>query len=917
MNSNLSLRVKTFFSIFLPVSFLSLAISLIFIYERKVDYQQQNQSQIEFIAQQFAIAYENAAPNIDNYFLQKQLKAIILSPNIISARVYNAQKKLVNEIGNKSAFDDPSNLFGNQSEQKFAQYAALSITPLLSPKTSVRNNTLIPIESNDKSLSGWLVLESNTADFTLKKYRLFSFMAIILVSFITLFALIAIKIANNIANPVNTLNQVIEKINQGQFNAIHQLKLPKDYLATTKGLAEINERLENSQEEMLKSIDQATEDMRRNMDSMEEKSAQLHIANKETSESNSLKTQFLANMSHEVRTPLNAILGYTQLLQKDKLDNQQRLYINTIEQSTNNLLAIIGDILDFSKIEAGKLSLEQSEVNIRELIDDVYQILSANLLTHKKSVDLIPEVANEVPEWLIGDAIRIRQILTNLIGNAIKFTHNGFVRTKVTLEQQNNGKPRLLVQIIDSGIGIPENKLNSLFKAFSQVSASSTRQFGGTGLGLVITKKLVEQMGGEIEVNSESGVGSNFRFRINLQHSNHEALKQDPIHKNILIFEPSKGYRSYLENYLSGIKINPIFCTTLEHLIRRLNSRNNEEEIDAVLLSVNGDDKDIAQCYEMVVYATENCQVPCILMTQNPSKINQHPELQQLACDVLLKPISHKQLYKSLLALDDRSPISLPAPINSDTPTGLKVLAVDDNQINLQLVSHWLTPNNIDVSLAHSGQAALDLCAREHFDLILMDIQMPEMDGMETTKHLRQHKNTTLTPIVALTAHALSSEKQEILDSGMNAYLTKPVNESKLLEVIGTWCSNQTPEEKSESNISLVDVFDLEKSLSIVNNQVAIARDMFNMLADSLESEKKLINHHFKQAELKKLIQVVHRLHGASKYCGTPNLIKHANFLESHLKELGLDEVDEVLLDFTQAIDELLEARHLIKWPQE
>jgi len=916
MISNLSLRVKTFFAIFLPVSLLALVISLVFIYERKVDYQQQNQSQIEFIAQQFAIAYENATPKIDNSFLQKQLKASILSPNIISARVYNAQKKLINEIGNKSEFQNPTALFSSQTEQKFSQYAALSITPLLRRKTSIENEGLGPIESNDKTLSGWLVLESNTADFTLKKYRLFSFMAITLVAFITLFALIAIRIANKIATPVNSLNRVVEKISQGHFNAIKQLKLPKDYSETSKGLAEINERLENSQEEMLKSIDQATEDMRRNMDSMEEKSAQLHIANKETSESNRLKTQFLANMSHEVRTPLNAILGYTQLLQKDRLDNQQRLYINTIEQSTNSLLAIIGDILDFSKIEAGKLSLEQSEVNIRELIDDVYQILSANLLTHKKSVDLIPEVANEVPEWMVGDAIRIRQILTNLIGNAIKFTHSGFVRTKVTLEQQKNGQPRLLVQIIDSGIGIPENKLNSLFKAFSQVSTSNTRQFGGTGLGLVITKKLVEQMGGEIEVNSESGVGSNFRFRINLQNSNHEDKKQDPIYKNLLIFEPSKGYRHYLENYLTSIKITPIFCTTLEHLIRRLNTRQDEHKIDAVLLSVSGEDRDIAQSYELVVYASENCQIPCILMTQLPNKINQHPELQHLASDVLLKPISHRQLYKSLAKLDQQDPIEAITPLPTSTFfTGLKVLAVDDNQINLQLVTHWLTPNNIEVSLAHSGQAALDLCAREHFDLILMDIQMPEMDGMETTRRLRQHKNTTLTPIIALTAHALDSEKQAILNSGMNAYLTKPVNENKLIEVIQDWCFSKEPEAEIER--SLEGIFDIEKALSIVNDQVAIARDMFNMLADSLESEKKLINHHFKLEELSKLIQVVHRLHGASKYCGTPNLTKHAGFLESHLKELGLDEVEEVVLDFIHTIDEVLDARSLIRWPQE
>ena len=676
-------------------------------------------------------------------------------------------------------------------------------------------------------------------------------------------------------------------------------------------MSSITERLENYREEIQQSIEQATEDIRKNMDSIEEKSAQLHIANKEVTESNRLKSQFLANISHEVRTPLNAILGYTKILQKDVLDNQQRTYVNTIEQSTNNLLAIIGDILDFSKIEAGKLNLEQTDINIRDLVDDVFQILSANLLTRNKQIALIPDINDNVPEWMIGDPIRIRQILTNLIGNAIKFTENGYVQAKITLSSSEQNKLTLVCQIIDTGIGISEKTLRSLFKPFSQGDTSTTRQFGGTGLGLVITRKLVEQMSGKIDVKSELGNGSNFRFSINLRPSQKEIELLDSLNKTIILFEPISIYRSYIENSLKKIDTECIYCSSVEHVLSHLKSSLTQKQIDAVLLSTDQEANELSDTYELAYFIKNTYDIPCILMTQPPSKIPQFPELQNLASDILLKPISHKRLHQALNQLSCSG-------IPNDTPLSpleqFKILAVDDNSTNLQLVEHWLKPNGLEVSLAYSGQQALEMSANNQFDLILMDIQMPGLDGMETTRQLRLRDAYKETPIIALTAHALHSEKHQIMEAGMNAYLTKPVSESILLDTIYKWCTG-TPEEELPNNFQ--QVFDLGLSLSIVNNKVEIAREMLTMLIDSLESEKKLIKHHFQEQELEKLIHVVHRIHGASKYCGTPELTKHANFLETHLKELGLEEVDEVLNDFTHAIENLLEARSYIKWPQQ
>ena len=250
-----------------------------------------------------------------------------------------------------------------------------------------------------------------------------------------------------------------------------------------------------------------------------------------------------------------------------------------------------------------------------------------------------------------------------------------------------------------------------------------------------------------------------------------------------------------------------------------------------------------------------------------------------------------------------------------DKLKGLKILAVDDSPINLQLLGHWLNPKGLEVSLAYSGKQAIEMAEKNQYDLIFMDIQMPEMDGMETTRQLRLLKNYKNTPIIALTAHALGSEQQQILASGMNAYLTKPIDEDILLNTIEAWHAN-TETFEEQVNLKMANIFDLDKALSIVDGKEEIAREMFDLLADTLDAEKKLIQHHLQNQDIEKLIEVVHRVHGASKYTGTISIARNAGFLEIHLKELGLEEVEGVAEDFMDAIEELLNHRQLIPWTQ-
>jgi two-component system, NarL family, sensor histidine kinase BarA len=916
--SSLSLNSKLFWVLFTPAFIVSLLVAIFLLSTRFSDLNRNLHEQSRHITEQVSITSAYAIVFSDQNMMYRILQNALNNPNISSVQLFNSEQKIIAELGNASTQDRP--FFPEKNEITEYDDRLESITAIHYTSNSldgIFNSQTDPFNTQDqRSLIGWVKIESNKASLRLEKYQYSSLVIFTFLLFNIAMILCAFHTSKTLTQPINKLASVLGKLVKGQFSTAKLMKLPAEYTSIQRDLLDLTERLEYHNEELVSGIEQSTEDIRRSLDSMEEKSAQLHIANREAMESNRLKSQFLANISHEVRTPLNAILGYTKTLQKDITDPQHRLYVDTIEQSTNSLLAIIGDILDFSKIEAGKLSLESNHFNLKTLIDDVYQTLSINLLSKEKQIDLVPEFGLDVPEWFIGDSTRVRQIITNLIGNAIKFTHQGSVRTRVAIATENDQDISLSFQIIDTGIGIAENKIHRLFKPFSQVDTSTTRQFGGTGLGLVITKKLVEQMNGKIEISSDPSIGSTFRFTITLKKSTKIKSAPTPLELHTLILEPSSTYKSYLNNYLNSIGVTCSTCSDVEQTVALLNKQH--DKIDAILLSVIPNEQSICEIRELIMYSTQQFSIPCILMIQPPGQITHYPDLKDICSDVLLKPISHDRLYHALQHLG-MSPVTTPQPqkigAQREKIKGLSVLAVDDSPINLQLLNHWLIPIGLEVTLAYSGQQAIDLAMNKHFDLIFMDIQMPEMDGMEATQHLRQLNAYKNTPIIALTAHALGSEQQQMLSSGMNAYLTKPIDEDVLISTIEKWCAN-TDSFQDQVNAKLIGIFDLEKALSIVDGKEEIAKEMFDMLADSLSAEKKLIKHHLENKDTKKLIEVVHRIHGASKYTGTVNIARNANFLETHLKELGMEDAEGVTEDFVEAIDELLAHRQLIPWTQ-
>lgn len=625
-------------------------------------------------------------------------------------------------------------------------------------------------------------------------------------------------------------------------------------------------------------------------------------------------------MSHEIHTPLNGIIGFTNLLLKTKLDSRQQDYLDTILKSSEGLLAIINDVLDFSKIEAGKLVLDHIPMNLREAIEDVLTMLAP--LAHDKNLELVSLIYSDVPINLVGDPLRLKQIATNLVNNAIKFTESGNIIVRVMLENTKENQSVLKISVTDTGIGLSNEDQKAIFQAFNQADTSTARRFGGTGLGLVISKHLVEQMGGEMGLESEPGKGSTFWFTVRADHNKRAAPTENISHLRgcrLALFDANPiarlSVRHLLEHWHMDVEEIEIFDELLAHLEA---AKHQQQPFELVLIGLqpSSDMEALPPTLEQI----KRLGCKPIVMASTSANIAYQNLLENHAAGHLAKPICYEKL-KAILgevlvgqnqhAFDfDQTPEQPPVTEVHRAP---KILAVDDNLANLKLVCALLDDLGVEVITADNGLKALDQMERHHFDLVLMDIQMPVMDGVETTKNIRKKEgDTRRTPIVALTAHAMSNEKQQLLRSGMDDYVTKPINELQLKHIIQKWTGfqvqtvhEQTPVTTMESSDN--DLVDMQEGLRLANGKQDLALDMLRMLLDTLGGEKKAITEAFQQRDFETLLERVHKLHGATRYCGVPLLREAANNLETLLKRGDEPQYEEAVRHLLWRMEQLLD----------
>lgn len=757
-------------------------------------------------------------------------------------------------------------------------------------------------------VQAWVELDIDSRAMTLDVYRRLTITGVGLSTLGLLLLIFAWSQGRRIDKRLNSVNQALEQLRSGKL----EVRLPEERDAPelyqlVQHVNLLGAELEHWQESRQQQLAQATHKLKESLATIEVKNLELDLAHRKTLEANHIKSKLLANMSHEIRTPLNGIVGFCRLLRHSRLGPSQHEWLDQIQVACDNLLTLLSDVLDLSRIEAGQLKLERVEVDMVALVDEA--LVFQTPLAHQKRLHLLGLVYDDVPATLLGDPLRIRQVLTNLVHNALKFTEKGEVIVRImAADLSEPGHALLHVDISDTGIGLTAEEQHQLFQNFHQTCVSHPRRYGGSGLGLAICRQLVEQMGGSITVESEPAKGSTFSFTLPLDIADSEGIIDEPIFDGdrVALYELHSPTRHALHHLLTrwGAKVEQIHQPRLIAPYPALL---------VTTLPIELDQPAIDKWYQQLE------ATPCpVLLLVNMSPLDL-PNLSLPAhCEVLSKPISRQALSAALRRCHTAQPAA--DSVSPPTPQEpARVLIVDDNAINRHLLRELLQRPELELVEATSGEEALALAEKTVFQLVLMDIRMPGLDGVETTLALRQLGGHWATcPIIAVTAYAHEQERQQLQAAGMREILVKPVNATRLAALLQYHLNLTVMEHpvvsalalQTNSEVSLASdlaVVDLPLGTQLTNGNTELAEKLLHEFIATLAQTQKELQLALERQDPETLLDVVHALNGASRYCGTPELALMAETLETRLRSRGIQGIEPLFDDLCTAFRRLQE----------